>query len=89
LLSFVWPCEGHVRVTEKHVEFSHYELALHLFFDHETSPGSEQVNWSNLTARSVACLVDHTRLVLLALERSHVAFHEFGWWSAVFTSLLP
>jgi len=68
LLSFVWPCEGHVRVTEKHVEFSHYELALRLFFDHEASPGSEQVNWSNLTARSVACLVDHTRLVLLALE---------------------
>lgn len=68
MLGLVWPSEGKIGVTEHHVEFSHLEGALGHVLDHETSPGTKQVGWSNLTARGVASLSDHTTLVLLTLE---------------------
>jgi hypothetical protein len=84
---FIWPGESQVGVTEEHIEFSHFKLTLSLIFDHKTSPGTNQVAWSDFTTRGVAGLLDHTRLVLLALEGFHVAFHQLWCGSTVIASL--
>lgn len=84
---FVWPGESQVGVTEEHIEFSHFKLTLGLLFDHKTSPGTNQIAWSNFTARLVAGLLNHTGFVLFALERSSVAFHQLWSWSTVIASL--
>jgi len=88
ILSSIWVSNGKVFVSEDHINFSHIEVVGFTLLGHETSPGTKEFLWGDVSTLSITGLFDVT--LLLSLDTSQclwITFEKIWLWCATVTSL--